>query len=250
MKSHTLHTIVKTVTEKMAHDLREAVVDRHCHSNVKNIPLIKNKQCLYVIDWKKSELSYHRGVKNMLGYSKADFKIDDITNYIHPEDVIIVMRVLSAYLTHAQKSGKVDENLRFSSTYRLLNKYGTYIRVLRQSSPYEVDASGKLISHLSILTDISFMERKDDKVEWEIFSNNHEISDFKKLIYQDYIDFFTTRELEIVQLIKVGNTNKQIAEKLFVSFHTVVAHRKNILLKSGCHNTKQLLLFTSRNGIT
>ena len=94
------------------------------------------------------------------------------------------------------------------------------------------------------------MESADHKVEWDIYSNTMEIHDFKHLIYKDFIDFFTPRELEIIILIKAGYTNKRISEKLFISFHTVVAHRKNILLKSACHNTKELLEFTSINGIT
>lgn len=234
----------------MALELRDSNIAGHYNNNVNTIPLINKQQCMYVIDWKQSKLTYIRGVKNMLGYNKTDFRIDNFTNFIHPDDIIVVMRVLSAYMTHAFKSSKVDKDLRFNSTYRLLKKDWTYMRILRQSSPYEIDTSGKLISHLSVLTDISFMESADHKVEWDIYSNTMEIHDFKHLIYKDFIDFFTPRELEIIILIKAGYTNKRISEKLFISFHTVVAHRKNILLKSDCHNTKELLEFTSINGIT
>jgi DNA-binding CsgD family transcriptional regulator len=250
LKANTLNTTVKDLTNKMALELKETSVADRCHKKIKKILLIKNKQCSYVIDWKQSKLTYSRGIKNMLGYAKADFGIDDITNYTHPDDVIMVVRVVSAYITHVLKSDIVNKDLRFNCTYRLLKKDGTYMRILRQSSPYEIDASGKLISHLSILTDISFIESLDNKVEWDIFSDSMEIHNFKQLVYKDFIDFFTPRELEIILLIKAGNTNKIIAEKLFVSFHTVVAHRKNILLKSCCHNTKELLAFTSSNGIT
>jgi DNA-binding NarL/FixJ family response regulator len=41
------------------------------------------------------------------------------------------------------------------------------------------------------------------------------------------------RELEIISLIEKGLSSKQIADKIFLSVHTVNTHRSNILEKSG-----------------
>ena len=43
----------------------------------------------------------------------------------------------------------------------------------------------------------------------------------------------TDREEKVVHLVAEGLTNKQIAEKLYLSFHTVKTHRKNIIKKLG-----------------
>jgi len=43
----------------------------------------------------------------------------------------------------------------------------------------------------------------------------------------------SSRETELVHLIAEGMTNKEIAEKLFLSVHTVKTHRKNIIKKLG-----------------
>ena len=43
----------------------------------------------------------------------------------------------------------------------------------------------------------------------------------------------STRETELVHLIAEGLTNKEIAERLFLSIHTVKTHRKNIIKKLG-----------------
>jgi DNA-binding NarL/FixJ family response regulator len=51
------------------------------------------------------------------------------------------------------------------------------------------------------------------------------------------------RELEIIQLIAEGYTNTEIAEKLFLSTHTVNTHRKNIMQKLGINNTAALVMF-------
>ena len=49
------------------------------------------------------------------------------------------------------------------------------------------------------------------------------------------------REKEVLQLIVDGLTNPQIAEKLFISLHTVDSHRKNLLAKFSVNNTASLI---------
>jgi len=56
----------------------------------------------------------------------------------------------------------------------------------------------------------------------------------------------TTREMEIIKLIAEGYSNKQVADKLFLSTHTVTTHRKNIMNKLGVNNTAGLVLFAVR----
>ncbi|WP_199775523.1 response regulator transcription factor [Microbulbifer pacificus] len=52
---------------------------------------------------------------------------------------------------------------------------------------------------------------------------------------------FSVRELEILARIAAGATSVEIAEALHISVHTVKNHRKNILRKSGCRNSGQLI---------
>jgi two-component system NarL family response regulator len=57
----------------------------------------------------------------------------------------------------------------------------------------------------------------------------------------------SSREAEIVKLIARGCTNKQIAEKLYLSIHTIKTHRKNIIKKLGFtfKNASELILLIS-----
>ncbi len=57
------------------------------------------------------------------------------------------------------------------------------------------------------------------------------------------------RESEIIRLVAEGLTNKEIADKLFISAHTVTTHRKNIMAKLGVNNTAGLMMFAIRNNI-
>lgn len=57
------------------------------------------------------------------------------------------------------------------------------------------------------------------------------------------------RELEILLLICKGLTNFEIADKLFISKRTVDKHRANILEKTACKNTANLVVFAIKNGL-
>ena len=57
------------------------------------------------------------------------------------------------------------------------------------------------------------------------------------------------REKEILVHIAQGLTDKEIAEKVFLSPHTVIAHRKNILSKLGLKNKVEITRFAMDNGL-
>ena len=56
----------------------------------------------------------------------------------------------------------------------------------------------------------------------------------------------STREIEIIQLISRGLTNKEIASELFISEFTVSTHRKNIFRKTKTHNVASLLALATK----
>ena len=59
----------------------------------------------------------------------------------------------------------------------------------------------------------------------------------------------TTRELEILQLIVDGKSNKEIANHLTLSANTVAVHRANIMDALGIHKTAELVVYAIRNGL-
>lgn len=59
----------------------------------------------------------------------------------------------------------------------------------------------------------------------------------------------TTRELEILQLIVDGKSNKEIATQLDLSANTVAVHRANIMDALGIHKTAELVVYAIRNGL-
>jgi DNA-binding NarL/FixJ family response regulator len=59
----------------------------------------------------------------------------------------------------------------------------------------------------------------------------------------------TPRELEILQHIVAGKSNKEIAANLSLSVNTVAVHRANIMDTLGIHKTAELVVYAIRNGL-
>jgi DNA-binding NarL/FixJ family response regulator len=59
----------------------------------------------------------------------------------------------------------------------------------------------------------------------------------------------TARELEILQHIVAGKSNKEIASELDLSVNTVSVHRANIMDRLGIHKTAELVVYAIRNGL-
>ena len=67
------------------------------------------------------------------------------------------------------------------------------------------------------------------------------LSEFKKRIFEYPEIKLSAREKEIVALMMNGNTNREIAEKLFISESTVETHRKNVYRKTDAHSLPKLI---------
>jgi DNA-binding NarL/FixJ family response regulator len=59
----------------------------------------------------------------------------------------------------------------------------------------------------------------------------------------------TVRELEVLQHIVTGKSNKEIAIELGLSVNTVAVHRANIMDRLGIHKTAELVVYAIRNGL-
>ncbi len=59
----------------------------------------------------------------------------------------------------------------------------------------------------------------------------------------------TPRELEVLQMIVEGKSNKEIAVKLNLSANTVSVHRANMMDTLGIHKSAELVVYAIRNGL-
>jgi DNA-binding CsgD family transcriptional regulator len=63
----------------------------------------------------------------------------------------------------------------------------------------------------------------------------------------DAVEEISDREKEVLRLVAVGLTNKEIGDKLFISTHTVITHRKNISSKLGIKTIAGLTMYALIN---
>jgi DNA-binding CsgD family transcriptional regulator len=59
----------------------------------------------------------------------------------------------------------------------------------------------------------------------------------------------SAREIEVLRMVALGYSNKIIADKLFISIHTVITHRKNITFKLGIKSISGLTLYAALNNM-
>lgn len=62
-------------------------------------------------------------------------------------------------------------------------------------------------------------------------------------------ELLSEREKDIIRCVARGKSNKEIAEELFISTHTVTTHRRNINTKLGIHSSAALAVFAIINGL-
>ena len=64
---------------------------------------------------------------------------------------------------------------------------------------------------------------------------------------KDATEELSEREKEVLTLVVQGLLNKEIADKLHLSLHTVLSHRKNIAKKLNIHSTAGLTIYAIVN---
>ncbi len=65
----------------------------------------------------------------------------------------------------------------------------------------------------------------------------------------DETEYLSNREIDVLKLVALGHSNKEIADKLFISTHTVMSHRKNMTEKLGIKSISGLTVYAIINNI-
>lgn len=61
------------------------------------------------------------------------------------------------------------------------------------------------------------------------------------------VSSLSEREIDVLKLVAKGLSNKEIGEKLYISIHTVITHRKNITKKLGIKSVSGLTVYAMLN---
>jgi len=135
-----------------------------------------------------------------------------------------------------------------STNIRMRNPFGNYSNLLLQLYLFYSTIPYKSVFLIKVHTNIDWCKKM--KYGFHYYLGND-------LSYFRYPDDellkisvpFSDREFEIIKLIESGLNSEQIAEKIFLSKHTINTHRKNILSKSGKETISELIYDLKARGV-
>lgn len=136
----------------------------------------------------------------------------------------------------------------------IINPAMTIGHTLQQLKEDSNCADMKYIALLYTPTDKSILRPYDDRIE--IYDTQEEIKQKLERLCAEETENETedeeqqalsTREKEIVVCVVKGMTNREIADSLFLSTHTVITHRRNIARKLQIHSARGLTVYAIVN---
>lgn len=110
----------------------------------------------------------------------------------------------------------------------------------------------KCFAFLSCLTDENILKQYDERIS--VYDSVDQLKDKLNKLFEtpieettDDTEILSQREKEILTCVVKGQTNKEIAQTLFLSTHTVITHRRNIVRKLEIHSTAGLTIYAIVN---
>ncbi|MFD2726444.1 LuxR C-terminal-related transcriptional regulator [Hyunsoonleella rubra] len=210
----------------------------------------------YVLNFATYKIDYvSEGTQTVLGIPPSQFTLEKIFTLFHPEDLADLHRKERASVNFKMRKIDAKDITKYKSVYlfRFMAADGTYKTILHQSKAINVSKDGKVQQVIGVHTDVTHLDLPiDHKVSFigDRLPNYHynEAKDSFDLIEENKIPF-TNRELGILKAIVKGNSTNSIASQLNISTNTIYTHKKNILKKSGCKNTSEVIAKCLREGI-
>lgn len=217
----------------------------------------------YILNMHNLELDYvSPDVTKFTGLEPSGINMGILLKAALPKEFEILERkemVIKDFFYHYLEASERQE-YKIAYTYEMQDHNGrkrimlmqaTVISLAENKTPLHILAIHSDISHLvnRSTSTVSFIHLKGGESFYNV--------PIKKGVFQkkmassvpDITDSLTPRETEIVELLAKGCKTDQIAEKLILSIHTVRTHRKNILFKTGCKNTAELIAESMVAGI-
>ncbi|WP_243472271.1 MULTISPECIES: LuxR C-terminal-related transcriptional regulator [Winogradskyella] len=164
---------------------------------------------------------------------------------IHPEDIEFWLQALNSLMkfTLSEIPKEKRQDASYTWNFRFKNAQNIYVNVVQNTTPLIFDSENKpiiglahyTIMHPDVKLDITASAKLlNDKQEYETIYFD---SFSQKLLH----DSVTNRERDIIRLLILDKTSKEISEKLNISSHTVDTHRRNILKKLDITSTGELV---------
>lgn len=164
---------------------------------------------------------------------------------IHPDDVEIWLRALNQLMefTLNEIPANKRENTTYTWNFRFKNADGVYVNIIQNTTPLVFDANMKPIIGLAHYTVLDPKIKMQITASAKLLNNQNEyetiyFNNFSQKLLKSGI---SNRERDVIRLLVLDYSSKEISEKLNISSHTVDTHRRNILKKLKISSTGELV---------
>lgn len=194
----------------------------------------------------------------MLIIKYFDEYVGEISKHMEHENTRVFPYVESLIRGAAPQPNKTDEFSRQHRTIDDKNVANKLSELKKLIIKYYPDNSGNSMM-LSALYDL-FLTEQDIATHCSIEDNmlipaikllekNNRIKTETQKDNTDIQEELSEREKDVLREVVSGLSNKEIADKLYISIHTVISHRKNISRKLNIHSTAGLTIYAIVNNI-
>jgi DNA-binding NarL/FixJ family response regulator len=198
----------------------------------------------------------HQIVKQGIRYLlSADSKYDIVGESNNAEDLMSQLDKLKIDVVISDISLEGMDGIELTKKIRKLSKGAIKVLILSMHSDsyyinqcFEAGASGYLLKDFgrnelfSAIEKVMKNEIYISRTISHILANNYLNKEFTGRHTPESKVDITRREKEIITLISMGLSNKEIADKIHISTNTVDAHRYNVLKKLEVKNTAEMLM--------
>ncbi|WJJ97512.1 LuxR C-terminal-related transcriptional regulator [Algibacter luteus] len=172
---------------------------------------------------------------------------------MHPDDLEVWLEALNELMNFTLNEIPVSERNKMSYTwnYRLKNSKDEYVNVIQNTTPLEFDNKNKPIIGLAHYTVLSNHIEMQVCASAKILNDNNEyetvyFNNFSQKLLSDGI---SNRERDIIRLLVLNYSSKEIAKRLNITANTVDTHRRNILKKLKVSSTGEIIGMLKNNKI-
>ncbi|WP_255710009.1 LuxR C-terminal-related transcriptional regulator [Pontibacter harenae] len=194
---------------------------------------------IYISDLEEGVLWCNKTNEETLGYTLDEIKemggFEYLYQIVHPDD----RKVPDNSVTHYQNFTGAEYGGLFRAKHKNENEYKWF---MGWAKAFTKNEDGDVKDLLCVDVDMSPRMNTEDQLVQALKDN---LRNKNRLLIQS----LRKREIEILSLICKGYSTKTIAEKLFLSVHTVTTHRKNIQRKLGTANVADMVLLATEAGL-
>lgn len=215
----------------------------HSHFIDYSLPLIKKMLIEGIHQTTTSEISIHimNFFDNYVAEVRKHMEYENDVIFTYVENLLegkveSKFKISDFSAHHEHVAGKLDD-LEELFVYQ----YNQQNNELINNALFHIIKCGKdLVVHCDIENKLLF---PNVTMLEENISSSRQADDSKNAGATPAVETLSEREREIVKWVAHGLSNKEIADRLNLSFHTITTHRRNISEKLNIHSTAALAIF-------